>query len=79
MSLKVADLHAMSDEKVIAHHDSTAEHTLVGTNYWMDELERRSRERSTRASNRVALASFISSVVSVLIAVGALVVTILRP
>jgi hypothetical protein len=78
MSLKISELYALTDEQVNRNHDREARNTSVGTARWQGELERRSRERSTSASNRVALASFISSVVSVLIAIGALVVSLLR-
>lgn len=78
MAAAIRDLYAMTDEQVMVAYDEVARHTSVGVNYWMDELERRSRERSTMASNRVAIASFVASVVSVLIAIGALVVSLVR-
>ena len=78
MSLKLSALYALSDGEVRANYDAAAVHTVVGTAFWMDELERRSRERVTKASGRLAVASFVSSAVSVLIAVGALVVSLVR-
>jgi hypothetical protein len=57
MSHSIADLHALSDEEVIALHDEQARVTSVGTAYWMDEIERRSRERATAANIELARAS----------------------
>jgi hypothetical protein len=77
MSRSIESLRAMSDAEVIAEHDLAAQHTSVGTGYWVDELERRSRDRSTAASNRLATASFWLSIVSTVIAVAAVMVSIL--
>ncbi|TFC92049.1 MULTISPECIES: hypothetical protein [Cryobacterium] len=78
MSQSIESLHAMSDAEVIAEHDAVAKSTSVGTAYWMDELERRSRDRSTAASNRLATASFWLSIVSTVIAVVAVAVSLSR-
>lgn len=78
MSRSIESLRAMSDAEVIAEHDAAAKHTSVGTSYWMDELGRRSRDRSTAASNRLAAASFWLSIVSTVIAIVAVVVSLLH-
>jgi len=75
MSLKIKDLYALTDEQVQQRHDEASEHTVVGTDYWMKELERRWREKSDRVNGRLARASFILSAVSVVIAIGALFIT----
>lgn len=75
MSHKIAELHALTDQEVIALHDEVARTTSVGTDYWMRELERRSREHSDRTNSRLARASLVLSVVSVVIAMIALFVT----
>ena len=54
MSRSIAELRATPDDVLIAEHDAHATHTVVGTGYYMDELDRRSRERSTEAANRLA-------------------------
>jgi hypothetical protein len=46
----IEELRQTSDEDLIAEHDPLAVHTEVGTAYYMDELERRSRDRATRAA-----------------------------
>ncbi|MGA6128822.1 MULTISPECIES: hypothetical protein [unclassified Microbacterium] len=53
----IDQLRAASDEELIAEHDRHAKHTSVGTGYYMEELDRRSRERSTEAANRLAAES----------------------
>lgn len=85
MSRSIESLRTMSDAEVIAEHDEVAKNTGAGTAYWMDELERRSRERFTEASNRLAIAnsrlaiaSFRLSIVSTVIAVVAVVVSIVH-
>jgi len=76
MSHKIADLYALTDEQVIAAHDAAAEGTITGTDYWMDEIGRRSRERSTQATNRLSRNSYALAVISTLIAVIALAVSV---
>jgi hypothetical protein len=54
MSRSISALRAMTDNELIAEHDKHAMHTQVGTNYFVQELERGSRERSTQAAQRLA-------------------------
>jgi len=49
MSKSIADLRALSDEDLIHEHDETARSTVVGTNYYLDELARRESKRSADA------------------------------
>lgn len=46
----IKELRAMSDEELIKEHDKKAENTSVGTQYYIDELDRRSRDRSQKES-----------------------------
>lgn len=48
MVRKLHDLRALDDEVLIAEHDQHAEHTFVGTDYYVNELDRRSREGRRR-------------------------------
>jgi hypothetical protein len=41
MARTIADLRAMSDEDLVRAHDSHAQHTVVGINYYLEELARR--------------------------------------
>ena len=43
----------MSDDDVISHYDDTARHTQIGTNYLLDEINRRQVDRSTRSVVRM--------------------------
>lgn len=54
MTYPIAKLRAVSDEQLIEEHDAVAQSTGAGTAYYLDELDRRSRERSTEASNNLA-------------------------
>ena len=76
MGLTIAQLHALTDEQVVQQHDETAVHMSPGTDYWMMELERRSRERATEAGENYARLSFRLSVVTVVASALALVVAI---
>lgn len=46
-SPSIHELRTLSDEELIRRHDSEATHTLVGTQYYLDELHRRAQERQT--------------------------------
>lgn len=76
MSLRLRKLHALTDDEVAQHYDQASEHTVVGIDYWADELERRSRERFTAAADRLARRSFVLSLVSVVAGVLALAVAV---
>lgn len=49
MSFKWHELEAMDDESLIAAHDKAAEHTVVGTAYYRDELVHRRQMRAAQA------------------------------
>ncbi len=77
MVRSIAELRKTPDEVLVAEHDAHARNTVVGTGYYMDELERRSRERATEASNRLARRGFWLAVVSTVSSLAALVVAII--
>lgn len=54
MVRSLGELRDVTDEELIVEHDRAALHTVVGTAYYVQELDRRSRERSTEASIRLA-------------------------
>ncbi|WP_438855710.1 hypothetical protein [Agromyces sp. M3QZ16-3] len=78
MSYTIERLRSLSDDELISEHDSMARSTVVGVEYFLEELDRRSRERSTVAANRLARNSFWLSVISTAIAIAALVVAIAK-
>lgn len=47
----IEELRSVSDEELIKEHDKKAKNTSVGTQYYIEELDRRSRDRSLKASN----------------------------
>lgn len=57
MSHTIDKLRHLSDEQLIKEHDEKAKHTVVGTNYYVDELDRRSRDRSDKAMHELAVES----------------------
>lgn len=48
MAPKISELHAMTDEEVIAWYDAIAKNTVVGTQVYLDELVRRQVDRQTQ-------------------------------
>ena len=57
MAYLMAALRALSDEQLIAEHDEKARHTVTGTDYYVEELDRRSRNRAAAASQSAAEAA----------------------
>lgn len=76
MSYSIAKLRALTDEELIAQHDRQAQNTSVGVNYYLDELDRRSRERAVQASDRLARRSFMLGVASTVLSVAATVAAV---
>jgi hypothetical protein len=79
MVRKIENLRSTPDEVLIAEHDAVAENTVVGTAYYLNELERRSRERATEAaqalsvrSHKLTIANMALSAVAVIVAILAL-------
>lgn len=49
MAYKLEDLYKISDEKLIEEYDKTAKSTVMGLNYYRDELIRRSGQMVNEA------------------------------
>ena len=49
MSSTLKELREMTDEQVIEEHDNLAQRTMMGLNYYLDELNRREQNRQTEA------------------------------
>jgi uncharacterized membrane protein len=62
VSRSLSDLHALSDDQLIAEHDERAQHTVIGTSYYVEELSRRAQERDAKAMRELAEASHRLSV-----------------
>ncbi|TYL51042.1 hypothetical protein [Agromyces mariniharenae] len=69
MGYSIERLRGMTDDELVAEHDHVAKSTQVGVNYYLDELDRRSRDRATVAANRLARNSFWLSVVGTVLSV----------
>ncbi|MBK5211155.1 MAG: hypothetical protein JJE36_02405 [Coriobacteriia bacterium] len=63
MSASIQELRKMTDEELICAHDECAKNTSVGVSYYLDELQRRSIERSNRLMNRSTIAIVIMTAV----------------
>lgn len=47
MSHKISELRAKSDQELIEEHDRLSEHTIVGADYYLQELARRDAANQT--------------------------------
>lgn len=65
MAYSLKKLRSLSDEELVNEHDEKAKSTVVGTQYYMDELDRRSRERYEKATYRLSWLSAIASISAV--------------
>lgn len=52
MALSLSDLRNLTDHELVESHDVQARTTVVGTQYYLDELNRRYQERQTNAMLR---------------------------
>lgn len=77
MAYTIAQLRETTDEQLIAEHDAHAKNASGGINYYLEELDRRSRERATAASNLLANRAYWLSVSSTVLSAIATVVAII--
>ena len=52
MALPLHELQNLGDDEVVRKHDEQAKSTFVGTQYFLDELNRRYQERQTKSMLR---------------------------
>lgn len=76
MVRKIEELRSTPDAVLIEEHDRQADNVSVGTDYYMDELQRRQVERSIQSSHRLAVIGIVLSVVNALVAVVAVVIAL---
>jgi hypothetical protein len=69
MVYSIKQIRELSDEKLIAEHDKKAKNTFVGTKYYMEELDRRSRDRNDKAMFKLTVISAITSILAVVVSV----------
>lgn len=76
MSLTYRELREISDEELIHQHDIESEHTVVGTNYYLEELARRDAQRVNDSMLRctkwitvMTAVMLLATVVNVLVAI----------
>jgi len=82
MSLSIQALRGLTDSELVAAHDDAAQNTMVGVNYYLDEIHRREQAASmessaklARASLQLAAVSAVASLVSIMVAVVAIVLS----
>ena len=66
IALPLSDLRKLTDDELIKRYDEQAKKTPVGTNYYQDELNRRSQDRQTKAMMKLTKwIGFMTAVVTV--------------
>jgi hypothetical protein len=56
MAHELEELRALSDDELVAMHDENAKNTVVGIDYYLNELQRRELSRQAKASYRFSTA-----------------------
>lgn len=57
MAYTIRDLRNLSDDDLIAEHDKIAPNTMVGTQYYRDEIRAREFQRAAEKADEIAAAS----------------------
>ena len=52
MALTLSDLRSLTDDELVERHDIQAKSTVVGIQYYLDELSRRHQEQQTKSMLR---------------------------
>lgn len=76
MVRSIKTLRETPDEQLIAEHDQLAQNTVVGTQYFMDELNRRVQQRALEAADGLARRAFWLTVANTVLAVVAAVAAV---
>lgn len=84
MSHSMKKLRELSDDQLVKEHDIQAKNTHVGTQYYIDELNRRANERSWKESydlsvetQRLAKRTYWQSWITVAATVVAVVISVI--
>lgn len=72
MVYSIKELRELTNEELIKEHDNKAKNTVVGTQYYIDELDRRSRDRNERAMLKLTIVSTATSIIAITISVIAI-------
>jgi len=70
-------LREIPDEQLITEHDELANHTVVGTQYYADELSRRAQLRALEAADRLARQAYWLTVANTFLAAVAAIAAVI--
>lgn len=77
MTPKFTDLEQMTDAQIRELYDRTAETTVVGLSFYLDELRRRDYERTMKATNDLTRKAFWLGAINGVLALVACVAAVL--
>jgi hypothetical protein len=75
--MPITQLRTTSDEELIRLHDAESVHTTVGTQYFLDELNRRAAVQAAEATDRLAARTLVLTYVGVSLSVIATIAAVL--
>ena len=68
MALKRDELKKLSIKDLEKKHDEVAEHTMVGINYFTEEITRRKQHRFNNINILLSIGSLIVAIVAIVVA-----------
>lgn len=68
MARKHDDLKKLSDGELKKEYDKVAERTMVGLNFYLEEIMRREQRRQARWHTRLSVCAVIASISAIVIA-----------
>lgn len=77
MVRSIKALQETPDGQLISEHDELALHTVVGTQYYVDELGRRTQQRALEAADRLARRAYWLAVANTVLATVAAIVAVI--
>jgi len=72
MTYGIKQLRELTDEQLIQEHDEKAKNTVAGTQYYIDELARRSRDRNEKAMLKLTIVGIATSIIAIVISIVAI-------
>ncbi len=77
MSPSIKEAKLLTDEQVINLHDKAAEHTLIGTQFYLDELARRGQDKVNNEMLKLTRIMLVITILALVISTGALLIALM--
>ena len=77
MAPKYETVQQMSDEEIIEAYNNGSENTVVGIQFWLDEIIRRRNERTVLKMEAIASKTLLATWIAAGMAIAALIISII--